>query len=261
MFKIIKKFTLVAMMLYCFEVNSKLVTSQDTDNSNYYNPEKHFGYQLYWCTKNINPQFDINYPDFYLIKRSGTGTANSFGITLIKKNKSEEYYDQPEKLINLGYHRLASVSDLNNDGVCEITAVVESYGRRWGPNAGYGLITKIYSVRDDKLVDVTNEMTVERDLLYKEQTDRMIKTYLLEINKERYSRYDPKYNVMVPVLNFWYHIFAINPNNRGIDLFNKYRYVTLSKNHAKEIEDALFNEGYWSKEFYDTHPLLKISNF
>lgn len=249
------------MLLFCFEVNSKLVTPEDIDSADYYNHEKHFGYQLYWCTNNTEPQFDSDYPDFYIIKKSGTGTANSYGVTLIKKNKFSNFQEQPEKLVNLGFHRSAAVSDLNNDGVCEITVKVSSHGRKWGPNAGYGLITKIFSVRDDKLIDVTNEMTVERDFLYRKETDRMINGYLLEINRELYSRYNPKNNAHVPVLNFWYHILAINPNKKGIDLFNKYRYVTISKNHAKEMEDNLFNDGYWSKEFYNSHPLLNEVNF
>ena len=102
-------------------------------------------------------------------------------------------------------------------------------------------------------------MPKERDLLYKEETERLIELY--KTNKHYSSGYHPDQTSMSPALNFWYHIFAINPNTYGISLFNKYRTFTLSNKHAKEVEDALLKDGYWSEEFYKSHPLLNLTTF
>ena len=257
------KHIIIALCISIFtlstEVKAYVVTS---DKAGSWIPAKELhGFRLYWCLDPKNQYPHEGYHDFYIVKTGGTGTARSHGLTFIEKGNPDEYGNsEPTKLVHLGFHREINILDLNNDGVCEVTAVVGSHGRKWGPNAGYGLITKIYSVINYQLVDVTNKMATERDLLYKEETDRMIRRYLNENNRVLYSSYSPKQNAMSPVLNFWYHIFAINPNSYGIDLFNKYRTFKLSKNHAKEIENELLREGYWSEEFYKTHPLLNLAN-
>ena len=210
-------------------------------------------FNIYWCDDIWHTP---DYPDFFIIKYSDTGSSFNFGITLVKSSVDERGWKDPDKVINLGYHYQAKVTDLNNDGICEITAVIHSYGRKWGPNAGESNIRKIFSVKNEKLVDVTNEMPKERDLLNKEETERLIELY--KTNKYYSSGYHPDQTSMSPALNFWYHIFAINPNAYGISLFNKYRTFTLSNKHAKEVEDALLEEGYWSEEFYKSHPLLSL---
>ena len=131
-------------------------------------------FNIYWCDDIWHTP---DYPDFFIIKYSDTGSSFNFGITLVKSSVDERGWKDPDKVINLGYHYQAKVTDLNNDGICEITAVIHSYGRKWGPYAGESNIRRIFSVKNEKLVDVTNEMPKERDLLYQEETERLIELY------------------------------------------------------------------------------------
>ena len=253
-----KNLILLITILYSFSVNAVVVTSGKNHFDD--NAVEFHGFNLYWCLQPNHRYTEWGYQDFYIVKTGGTGTGMQFDLTLIKKSSPDKYnMSKPEKIINLGFHREATITDLNNDGVCEITAKVSSYGRRWGPNAGKGLITRIYSVINDELIDVTNKMPNEIGLIYKKETDEMMEGYLLEINKEFFSLYHPDERNRSGPLNFWYHILAINPNSYGINLFNEHRMFTMSQYHAKEIEDALFREGYWSEEFYITHPLLNLA--
>ena len=253
--------SIFVLVLTMFGETFAVVVTSSKDEYFNSNAAEFYGFNLYWCLSPNNQYPQDGYYDFYIVKTGGTGTAMEHGLTFIKKSRPDKYGNsEPKKLIHLGFHREITVTDLNNDGVCEITAKVWSYGRKWGPNAGKGLITRIYSVINDELIDVTNKMPNERDLIYKKETDEMMEGYLSEINKEFFSSYHPDQRNMSGPLNFWYHLLAINPNSYGINLFNKHRLFTMSQYHAKEIEDALFREGYWSEEFYKTHPLLNLAN-
>jgi hypothetical protein len=52
----------------------------------------------------------------------------------------------------------------------------------------------------------------------------------------------------------------MNPNEYGVELFSQYYNETFTKQDLIDIETKLFGQGYWSEEFYKSHPLLSLTD-
>ena len=215
------------------------------------------GYGFYWCEDWINSDPTLKIPDFYIIKYRDTGSGQYYNVFRVSNGVFSELKRED------GFAtRRAKVVDLDNDGECEILAIGITHGNSYGTLNGWSQITRIFKAEGDILIDKTHLMVDEIDKLYAEETDSMIEYLKRAIKSNKASGYINKSDgggMSSIGAQFWYHILAINPNNYGIKLFKKYTLessISFSYKLLKEMEDNLFEEGCWSKEFYNSHPLL-----
>lgn len=155
----------------------------------------------------------------------------------------------------------AKIVDLDNDGKCEVMGYEDFVNYIWTIPNGYGKVLKLYEISYGKFEDlhirrINNEKI---KALYKKETNKLINV----INKNKYYTLNDKEGwseslrgVARPI---WTSILAMNPNAYGVNLFSQYYNETFTKQDLIDMETKLFGQGYWSEEFYKTHPLISLS--
>ena len=154
----------------------------------------------------------------------------------------------------------AKIVDLDNDGKCEVMGYEDFVNYIWDIPNGHGQVLKLYEISYGKFKDLNIRHNDNKKIkaLYKKETDKLIndinenKHYTLG-DKEGWS--DPLRGCARPI---WASILAMNPNEYGVKLFSQYYNETFTKQDLIDIETKLFGQGYWSEEFYKSHPLLSL---
>ena len=187
--------------------------------------------------------------DEYFLSVDSRGSARNITTYYLKNYKNLSSITLKE----------GKVVDLDNDGKCEVMGYEDFVNYDWDIPSGFGQVLKLYEISQGKFMDVLNinnsSWSEKIQALYNKETEKLLNI----IDEEKYyslQKEGAKWRGLAKPL--WASILAMNPNDFGVKLFSKYYNETFLRQDLIDLETKLFEQGYWSEEFYKTHPLLNL---